>query len=95
MQNVDPPHIIGDQIKSYSLILSFSKEYMENIKKLYPELNIGKILLTRNETQAMNFYQSKCRFEIIFYIKIAFNKTENPVSTSKMTREFTHFETIT
>ena len=42
VQNVNPPDIMGHQIKAYSLKLAFSKEYMEKIEKLYPGLDIGK-----------------------------------------------------
>ena len=43
VQNVNPPDIMGHQIKAYSLKLAFSKEYVEKIEKLYPGLNIGKV----------------------------------------------------
>ena len=36
---------MGHQIKAYSLKLAFSKEYAKKIEELYPELDIGKILL--------------------------------------------------
>jgi hypothetical protein len=36
---------MGHQIKAYSLKLAFSKEYVKKIKKLYPELDIGKLQL--------------------------------------------------
>ena len=42
VQNVNPPDIMGHQIKAYSLKLAFSKEYVEKIEKLYPGLDIGK-----------------------------------------------------
>ena len=45
VQNVNPPDIMGHQIKAYSLKLAFSKEYMEKIEKLYPGLDIGKLKL--------------------------------------------------
>ena len=45
VQNVNPPDIMGHQIKAYSLKLAFSKEYAKKIEELYPELDIGKILL--------------------------------------------------
>ena len=45
VQNVNPPDIMGHQIKAYSLKLAFSKEYAKKIEELYPELDIGKTLL--------------------------------------------------
>ena len=39
VQNVNPPDIMGHQIKAYSLKLAFSKEYAKKIEELNPELD--------------------------------------------------------
>ena len=67
VQNVNPPDIMGHQIKAYSLKLAFSKEYMEKIEKLYPGLEIGKptshfysyLKLGIRETMRRAAYQKK------------------------------------
>ena len=42
VQNVSPPNIVANQIRDFSLVLTFSKEYLKKIKDSYPEINIGE-----------------------------------------------------